>query len=111
MKELGWKKVAALTEEGHKYADYISAVQDLVEKDGISFVVNRNIPNDAKLSMTQVLFHSSFSRVGGSRNNSGPRAETALGSAVDVTRNFYANDAGIDDSLCHAKLRLFRRLI
>jgi hypothetical protein len=56
MKELGWKKVAALTEEGHKYADYISAVQDLVEKDGISFVVNRNIPNDAKLSMTQVLF-------------------------------------------------------
>ena len=55
MRQMGWKKVAALSEEDHKYADYITAVQDLVEKDGLSFVANRNIPNDAKLPLAQVI--------------------------------------------------------
>jgi hypothetical protein len=27
LKKLGWKKVGALTEDGQKYSDYISAMQ------------------------------------------------------------------------------------
>lgn len=52
--EMGWRRIAALTEEGHKYADYIPSLQDLTEKYGTTFVANRNIPNDAAPRMASV---------------------------------------------------------
>ena len=45
---LGWRKVASLTEEGQQYSDYIPALQDRLQNNGIEFVVNRKFPEDAK---------------------------------------------------------------
>ncbi|CAH0390440.1 unnamed protein product [Bemisia tabaci] len=43
---LEWKKVAALTEDGQKYTEYISNLQDLLQNHGINFVANRKFPPD-----------------------------------------------------------------
>ncbi|XP_023346842.1 glutamate [NMDA] receptor subunit 1 [Eurytemora carolleeae] len=44
--KLKWKKVGALTEDGQKYSDYISDMQDDFQKKGINFVINRKFPRD-----------------------------------------------------------------
>ena len=44
IKELGWNKVAALTQDGEKYSDYISTLQDTFQKHQINFVLNRKFP-------------------------------------------------------------------
>lgn len=47
--------MAALTEDGHKYTEYISHTQDLLQANGITFVVNRKFPRDReKASMSKV---------------------------------------------------------
>ncbi|PNF24229.1 hypothetical protein B7P43_G15826 [Cryptotermes secundus] len=54
--KLGWEQVAALTEDGHKYTEYISHTQDLLQANGITFVVNRKFPRDReKASMSKYL--------------------------------------------------------
>uniref|UniRef100_A0A224XI24 Gamma-aminobutyric acid type B receptor subunit 2 n=1 Tax=Panstrongylus lignarius TaxID=156445 RepID=A0A224XI24_9HEMI len=45
-KELNWKRVASLTEDGTKYTEYISLTQDLLQKNDITFVANRKFPQD-----------------------------------------------------------------
>ncbi|XP_018331316.1 uncharacterized protein LOC108741146 [Agrilus planipennis] len=45
-KKFGWKRVAALTEDGQKYTEYISQMQDMVEKEGISFITNTKFPKE-----------------------------------------------------------------
>jgi hypothetical protein len=53
--QLGWEQVAALTEDGQKYTEYISHMQDLLQANGITFVVNRKFPRDReKASMFKV---------------------------------------------------------
>ena len=47
LEHLGWGKVAAMTQEGHKYSDYISALQDKLQNSEIEFVMNRKFPADA----------------------------------------------------------------
>nr|XP_023022017.1 receptor-type guanylate cyclase gcy-18-like [Leptinotarsa decemlineata] len=42
----GWKRVAALTEDGQKYTEYISLMSDDLEKDGIKFIANKKFPRD-----------------------------------------------------------------
>ncbi|KAG8222593.1 hypothetical protein J437_LFUL002585 [Ladona fulva] len=55
-KELGWSRVAALTEDGQKYTEYISHLQDLLQANGIHFVSNRKFPRDrAAAAMSQYL--------------------------------------------------------
>jgi hypothetical protein len=55
--QLGWEQVAALTEDGQKYTEYISHMQDLLQASGITFVVNRKFPRDrAKASMFKVQY-------------------------------------------------------
>ncbi|XP_021935929.1 receptor-type guanylate cyclase gcy-4-like isoform X2 [Zootermopsis nevadensis] len=44
--QLGWEQMAALTEDGQKYTEYISHMQDLLQANGITFVVNRKFPRD-----------------------------------------------------------------
>ena len=44
LEQLGWGKVAAMTQEGQKYSDYISALQDKLQNSGIEFVMNRKFP-------------------------------------------------------------------
>ncbi|XP_073988410.1 uncharacterized protein isoform X2 [Rhodnius prolixus] len=45
-KELNWKRVASLTEDGTKYTEYISLTQDLLQQNDITFVANRKFPQD-----------------------------------------------------------------
>jgi hypothetical protein len=53
--KLGWEQVAALTEDGQKYTEYISQMQDLFQANGITFVANRKFPRDReKASMFKV---------------------------------------------------------
>jgi len=47
---LGWEQVAALTEDGQKYTEYISQMQDLFQANDITFVVNRKFPRDREKS-------------------------------------------------------------
>ncbi|CAG0879002.1 unnamed protein product [Darwinula stevensoni] len=44
LQQLGWKRVASLTEDGEKYAEYLSQLQDLLEANKISFIANRKFP-------------------------------------------------------------------
>lgn len=54
--KLGWEQVAALTEDGQKYTEYISQMQDLFQANGITFVANRKFPRDReKASMFKYL--------------------------------------------------------
>ena len=46
-RQLGWKKVAALTQDGAKYSDYISALQDEFQNNDIEFVMNRKFPKES----------------------------------------------------------------
>ena len=47
MRALGWRKVAALTQDGAKYSDYMSTLQDEMEKNGeMEFIMNRKFPKD-----------------------------------------------------------------
>ena len=46
-RKLGWSKVAALTQDGAKYSDYMSILQDEFQNNQIEFVMNRKFPKEA----------------------------------------------------------------
>ena len=47
LQKLGWRKVAALTQDGAKYSDYMSELQDKFQKNNIEFIMNRKFPKEA----------------------------------------------------------------
>ena len=47
LKALGWRKVAALTQDGAKYSDYMSTLQDEFKNNNMEFIMNRKFPKDA----------------------------------------------------------------
>ena len=47
LQRIGWRKVAALTQEGQQYSDYIPALQDKLQNNNIEFVMNRKFPAEA----------------------------------------------------------------
>lgn len=54
-KYFNWKQVAALTEDGQKYTEYISLMQDDLEKNGITFIANKKFPRERETEpMTRV---------------------------------------------------------
>ncbi|KAK9754400.1 Receptor family ligand binding region [Popillia japonica] len=56
MKQMNWKRVAALTEDGQKYTEYLSLMQNLLADNGISFIANVKFPRERKmLPMTPYL--------------------------------------------------------
>lgn len=56
LKKLGWKRVASLTEDGQKYTEYISYMQDLFRDNGIVFVANAKFPREREpIVMTKVM--------------------------------------------------------
>ena len=57
LKKLGWSKVAALTQDGQKYSDYMSLMQDEFQNNGIEFIMNRKFPKEAT-DMSMVIFIS-----------------------------------------------------
>jgi hypothetical protein len=59
--KLGWEQVAALTEDGQKYTEYISHMQDLLQANGITFVANRKFPRDRKKASMSKVSHAQFS--------------------------------------------------
>ncbi|CAK9812828.1 Insulin-like peptide receptor [Anthophora plagiata] len=56
LKKLGWKRVASLTEDGQKYTEYISYMQDILRDNGIVFVANAKFPREREADvMTKYL--------------------------------------------------------
>ena len=54
LKKLGWSKVGSLTQNGHKYSEYISQLQDFLIPKGIDFVMNRKFQeNSPDMSMVR----------------------------------------------------------
>jgi hypothetical protein len=57
LEKLGWNRVAALTEDGQKYTEYISHMQDYMQQNGITFVANRKFPREReRFAMSQVTY-------------------------------------------------------
>jgi hypothetical protein len=54
-RQLGWKRVAALTEDGQKYTEYISHMQEVLEENDIRFISNTKFPRERdSFQMTRV---------------------------------------------------------
>lgn len=56
LKFFGWKRIAALTEDGQKYTEYISSMGDLLKKSDIELIANMKFPKGST--------EASFTRVG-----------------------------------------------
>lgn len=53
--QFGWHRVAALTEDGQKYTEYISYMQELLRDNGINIIANIKFPREREShEMTQV---------------------------------------------------------
>ncbi|XP_024935475.1 uncharacterized protein LOC107275141 isoform X2 [Cephus cinctus] len=46
LQQLGWHRVAALTEDGQRYTEYISSMQDMLQENGITFIANFKFPRE-----------------------------------------------------------------
>lgn len=44
LQKLKWTRLAALTEDGQKYTEYLSHLQDLLTRNNLTFVMNRKFP-------------------------------------------------------------------
>lgn len=57
LKKLGWRRVASLTEDGQKYTEYISYMQEMLRDNGIVFVANAKFPREREaVAMNKVTF-------------------------------------------------------
>lgn len=55
LQRLGWHRVASLTEDGQKYTEYISYMQDMLRDNGIVFVATAKFPREREIDvMTKV---------------------------------------------------------
>lgn len=45
-KQIGWTQVASLTEDGQRYTEYLSHLQDLMQTHGIQYIANRKFPRN-----------------------------------------------------------------
>ena len=48
LRKFGWNAVASLTQDGSKYSNYMSSLQDVLQQHGIEFLVNRKFPPDTR---------------------------------------------------------------
>ncbi|KAL0107243.1 hypothetical protein PUN28_015647 [Cardiocondyla obscurior] len=51
LQKLGWHRVASLTEDGQKYTEYISYMQDMLRDNGIDYVANVKFPREREADM------------------------------------------------------------
>ena len=57
MKKFEWHKVASLTQDGSKYSHYMSSLQDVLQQNGIDFVINRKYQRDTiDMSLVRLSF-------------------------------------------------------
>lgn len=55
LQRLGWRRVASLTEDGQKYTEYISYMQDMLRDNSIDYVANVKFPREREVDvMTKV---------------------------------------------------------
>lgn len=50
-KQLGWKRVAALTKDGQKYTEYVTHLETLLAANNITFIANSKFPEDRDHSL------------------------------------------------------------
>ena len=54
LKKIGWSHVASLTQDGHRYSEYISSLQDTLQKNSILFISNRKFQRETtEMSMVR----------------------------------------------------------
>ena len=57
LKQLNWHRVAAFSEDGLKYTEYISYMQEMLRENGITFVANIKFPREWQPEiLTKVIF-------------------------------------------------------
>ena len=56
LKRFGWKRVAALAEDGQKYTEYISYMQDLLRDNGIHLIGNIKFPRERDTHIMSKVF-------------------------------------------------------
>lgn len=44
MKELKWKRIASITEDGQKYTEYLPHLVNLINKHNLTYVANSKFP-------------------------------------------------------------------
>ncbi|XP_054721355.1 atrial natriuretic peptide receptor 2-like [Uloborus diversus] len=54
-KRLGYQRIAALTEDGQKYPEYLSRLQELMLSENMEFIDNKKFPRDKLSSMEKYL--------------------------------------------------------
>lgn len=47
LSKMGWKRVAALTEDGQKYTEYISHMEIMLKNNDIELISNKKFPREA----------------------------------------------------------------
>ncbi|XP_032691676.1 uncharacterized protein LOC116854152 isoform X2 [Odontomachus brunneus] len=51
LERFGWRRVASLTEDGQKYTEYISYMQEMLRDKGITFVATAKFPREREVAM------------------------------------------------------------
>lgn len=46
LKKMGWRRVAALTEDGQRYTEYISHMETMLKKNDIELIANKKFPRE-----------------------------------------------------------------
>lgn len=46
LKKMGWRRVAALTEDGQKYTEYISHMETVLKENDIELIANKKFPRE-----------------------------------------------------------------
>lgn len=60
LKTLRWNRVASLTEDGQKYTEYISYMQDMLRDNGIEFVANVKFPRQREADVMKKVSFTLF---------------------------------------------------
>jgi hypothetical protein len=57
LNRLKWGRVAALTEDGQKYTEYIAHMESMLRTNGIEMISNKKFPRDQKADgMRKVIY-------------------------------------------------------
>ena len=60
-----WHNVASLTQDGHKYSEYIGHLQDLLQKNDINYILDKKFREDFStedMKMVSIAFYAFYVR-------------------------------------------------
>ena len=58
LEKFGWQRVAALTEDGQKYTEYLSYMNDLLRDNGVNLIANIKFPREREIDVMGKVFLS-----------------------------------------------------